>query len=453
MVSVKKSLYYVFLRDCIYTTSKVFYGKRAIRYLEPLPEDKPIIFVGNHRCTFNDPILIATQGRVQPAFMTRADVFKNPTVAKFFNSIRMMPIYRQRDGADFIQKNEAIFDDCVNLLKHNREIVIFGEGSHSDIRRLRLLKKGFARIGFAAMAELDGDLDIRVIPVGLEYGDFVKMGHDLTVTFGEHIHMKDYWALYEENPNKALVKIKKDVFNSLKELIIHIPSKEHYESVESLREISRPWLYEKMNLEQPDLHEKQAAEQALINAQTEFEAAEPEAMQDFASEINTYHNELQTLNFRNHLVANPPKSQMSKLVQILLMIPFFPIYLFGLITNYLPYKIPTIFSKKNFKDRMYHGSINMNMGMFLYAFFWFVQTLMVLLITRSWWMTLAFAILMPLCGLFAFRFYIAMKKIFHQWRYIGFSRKNPEKAVNLRSQYENIIKTTEGILGKYPQNT
>lgn len=438
-------------RDSIYTASKVFYKKRNIVFLEPLPDDKPVIFVGNHQCTFNDPVLLATQARIQPAFMTRADVFKKPLARKFFNSIRMMPIYRQRDGADFVQKNEEVFNVCVNLLEHNREIVIFGEGSHSGFRRLRHLKKGFARIGFAAMEKAEGDLDIRVIPVGFNYEHFVKMGRDLTITYGEHVHMKDYWALYEENPNKALVKIKKDVQQSLQKLMIHIPSVDYYEEVEKLRIFTRPWLYDYMALENPEALVKQRAEQKMIDAQTAFEKAEPEAMQRFADKINHYHDELEQLNFRNHLVVKPPQSALALLMQFLLMLPFLPFYLFGLITNYLPYQIPVVFAKKNFKDEMYHSSIRMTMAMFLYVFFWFVQTLLVLLIFKSWWITLLFFVLMPLCGWFAFKYYIAFKKAFHQWRYLSFSKKNSEKVNDLQQQQQQIIKTTQELLEKYPQ--
>lgn len=449
MISVKKSYYYVFLRDCIYTTSKFFYKKRSIRYLEPLPDNKPIIFVANHQCTFNDPILIATQGRIQPAFMTRADVFKKTLVRKFFNSIRMMPIYRQRDGADFIQKNEEIFEVCVNLLENNREILIFGEGSHSGFRRLRILKKGFARIGFAAMERQNGDLDLRVIPVGLNYEDFFKMGQDLTVNFGEHIRMRDYWALYEENPNKALNKIKNDAHKALKKLIIHIPSKDYYDTVEDLRIYTCPWLYDYLGLENPDAHEKQDAEQKMIDAQTKFEVAEPVAMQTFAENVSQYKSDLEKLNFRNHLIRKAPGSRLALVVQFLLFLLLSPVYLFGLITNYVPYKLPEIFAKKQFKDPMFHTSIQMNGGMFVYGFFWFVQTLLVLLISKSWWIALIFGILMPLCGWFAFRFYLAFKKAYHQWRYIGFSAKNPSKKEQLEKQYNNIIETTKRMIEKY----
>ena len=449
MISNKKTRLYQFLRTLMYLASRLFYKEVAIKYVAPLPKDKPIIFVGNHLCTFNDPILISVNTGLYPAFLTRADVFKKPLVRRFLTSIRMLPIYRRRDCADFIERNEAIFDTSIKQLEANLQFVIFGEGSHSSFRRLRGLKKGFARIGFEALKRYSGEFELYIVPVGVEYSHFAKMHQTVTQTFGRPILLKKYWPQYCENTNQALTVIKDEVSEALQKLVIHIPSQEHYYAVESLRIVARPWLYQHLGLETPDPHQKMNAEQQMIMAQTAFEKEEPDEMRQFAQDIDQYHKELERLNFRNHLIHNSTPSRLKLMGQFVLMLPFFPLYLLGVITGYLPYIIPVRFTNRTFKDVMFHGPINMVGGFVSFLSFWLLETLLVQLIWHNELITLGFALLMPFSAWFAFRYWIQLKKWWHKWRYASFSKRKPEKMVELKEAYERVIEKTEEMLEKY----
>lgn len=437
------------MRAVIYLTTRLFYKKVAVRYVEPLPRDKPIIFVGNHLSTFLDPILISVNTGLYPAFLTKADVFANPLARRFLFSLRMLPIYRRPDGADFIQRNEVVFDTSIQQLEANLQFVIFGEGSHSSFRRLRELKKGFARIGFAALERHDGALDVQIVPVGVEYSDFTKMHQTVTQTYGRPIPLKKYLPDYRKDPVQTLIAVKQDVYNALQQLLIHIPTQEHYDAVESLRIIARPWLYHYLGLSDPDAHERLAAEQRLIGAQTRFEEAAPGEMRVLAGDIRRYRQTLDDLNFRHRLVHEPLSRRWRLLGRLLLLLPLLPFYLLGVITGYLPYKLPVWFSKRTFKDHMYLPAVNMTGAMFLFPVFWLLETLLVHTIWNSETITLAFAVLMPFSAWLAFRYWIQLKKIWHEWRFIRFSEKHPERLAELRKQYDRILRSTEQMLASY----
>lgn len=452
MISSKKTRWYRFMRGLLYLTTRLFYRKIAVKYLAPLPKDKPIIFVGNHLSTFLDPILITVNTGLYPAFLTRADVFKRPLARRFLNSIRMLPIYRRKDGVDFIERNEAIFDVTIQQLEANLQFVIFGEGSHSSFRRLRELKKGFARIGFAALERNGGDLDVQIVPVGVEYSHFTKMHQTVTQTYGRPIPLREYLPDYRENPRQTLVKIVSDVYDALQSLIIHIPSQEHYHTVESLRILSRPWLPKYLSLQSSDPHEQLRAEQRLISALSDLEKNAPEEMDRFAQSIRECHQTLEELDFRPHLLHGPAPKRIQLLGQSLLFLLLLPLHLSGVVTSYLPYKIPVWFSRKNFRDKMYHPAVNMVGGMLLLPLFWLLETLLVQIIWGNGYWTLAFALLMPLSAWFSLRYWIALKKWWAKWRYLRFSDKNPAQISNLKERYEAILTQTEAILQKYPES-
>ena len=97
-----------------------------------------------------DPIVIASQLisklNQNTYYLTRADIFKKKIASNFFKSVYMLPIYRQRDGVNTVKKNEEVFDYCFDILNNKGNIIIFPEGNHSNIKKLRSLKKGIARI-------------------------------------------------------------------------------------------------------------------------------------------------------------------------------------------------------------------------------------------------------------------------------------------------------------------
>ena len=48
---------------------------------------------------------------------------------------------------------------------------------------------------------------------------------------------------------------------------------------------------------------------------------------------------------------------------------FLPLHLIGLISNYIPYKIPDLFVEKKVNDPHFHSSIKMSMGVILFILF------------------------------------------------------------------------------------
>ncbi|MCG8330830.1 MAG: 1-acyl-sn-glycerol-3-phosphate acyltransferase [Chitinophagales bacterium] len=448
MISNKKTLWYRFMRTLMYVTTRLFYKQIAVKYLEPLPRDKPIIFVGNHLSTFIDPILISVNTGLYPAFLTKSDVFQHPLVRRFLFSIRMLPIYRRRDGEDFIQRNEEVFDVSIQQLEAKLQFVIFAEGSHSSFRRLRELKKGFARIGFEALERNKGELDVQIVPVGVEYSDFRKMHQTVTQTYGVPIPLKKYLADYRQNPQLSLNIIKADVYQALQKLVVHIPTEEYYDEVEALRRIAGPWLYGYLKIDQTDPHQRMAAEQQMIDAQTALEANDPTAMQRLAKLVNIYQGELEKNNIRPWLIHSPSPSLIFLLAKLLLLILLSPLYLLGVLTSYLPYKLPVWFTERTFKDFMYHPAVNMTGGMVLFPLFWLVETVLVHAIWGNGMLTLAFALIMPIAAWFSLRYWIWLKKWWGRWRFLRFTRNKRAEWKGLKQQYEEIITSIRQMLEK-----
>lgn len=219
-----KKIWYYFLRT--YTQlGFLFYFKRIHKFgIENIPKNKAVLFVCNHPNALIDPLLIATTNHRITYFFTRASVFKKGIVEKLLHSVNMLPVYRIRDGINTIKKNEAVFAFGIDRLKEKFALLIFAEGSHSLLRKVRPLSKGFTRVVFGALEKYP-DLEIAIVPVGINYSEPTNMASEVSIFYGKPIEAKNYY-----NPNNlslATTELVKETSFALKEIVCHIETEEY----------------------------------------------------------------------------------------------------------------------------------------------------------------------------------------------------------------------------------
>jgi len=223
-----KDLGYRLLKTWIKTGLYLYYGKIKISGLENVPKDAPVLFLPNHQSALMDVLLIVVDCNRKPFFLTRSDIFTKPALKKFFAYLRMIPIYRIRDGREALKNNQAVFDRCAELFGKNQAIVMFPEANHNIKRRVRPLSKGFTRILFNAL-DRNPDQDIHIVPIGLNYKSNDGFPDKVSLFYGNSLVVND---LYDSNDLQGSVTcVKKMVSDSLKTLTTHIAAKENYETM------------------------------------------------------------------------------------------------------------------------------------------------------------------------------------------------------------------------------
>ena len=221
---------YSIVKLVVKTGLYTYHKKIVITGLDNIPTDKPVLFLPNHQSALVDVLLIATGCQRKPFFLTRADVFSSSWLNRIFSYFRMLPIYRMRDGRESLANNNLIFDTCSEILNRGEALVIFPEANHNLQRRVRPLSKGFTRILLRSF-ELYPELDIQLVPVGLNYKNAVHFPDEVAVHYGKSISAKSLFDL--DDVNKSSQSIKVIVSSRLKKLTSHIPNDEHYEATVS----------------------------------------------------------------------------------------------------------------------------------------------------------------------------------------------------------------------------
>lgn len=222
-----KNLFNGFLRFLVKIAIHLYFHKIRISGKENIPKNVPIILVANHQNALLDPLLLATHTRLRPWFLTRASVFKHPVAAKILHFIRMLPVYRVRDGFSTIQQNQKTFEATFEVLKKNGTVIIFAEGSHSLMRNLRPLSKGFTRMAFG-LKENYPELRPVILPVAIEYSAHQRTGSFVRICFGK--------AIPVDMPHSQSGKLTKAVETKLSQMVVQIPEQGYDRTLEKLRE-------------------------------------------------------------------------------------------------------------------------------------------------------------------------------------------------------------------------
>ncbi|VAW26558.1 hypothetical protein MNBD_BACTEROID07-745, partial [hydrothermal vent metagenome] len=250
--------------------NKIFYRKVVYVHREKVPLQDHLIFTPNHQNALMDALAIEFSFRNQFVFVARSDIFKKKFIARILYFLKILPVYRIRDGYESLRKNEMVFKKTLDIIRNKNGFVILPEGNHAGFRRLRALKKGFARIAFQAEEASGFLLDIKIIPVGINYSNYENVHSDLLVVFGDAFSVSEFYEAYRTHPAKAYNLIKAKLSERLKPLMIHIDSS-FYDAYDFFRKTYRDEACRQMALDSNNLYDRFKVEKDIIARLKRFE--------------------------------------------------------------------------------------------------------------------------------------------------------------------------------------
>lgn len=392
-----------------------------------------------------DAIMVGSAQPRRTWFLARSDVFRKKLLARFLTFIGIIPIYRLLEGAENLQKNDETFDKCSKMLEENKAIIIFSEGLCIQERRLRKLKKGTARIAFGSEEKNNFGLDVTIVPVGINYSSTPwKFRSGLYIEYGEPFALSAYKELYQQDKARAMNVFTRDLESRMKKTLIVIENKENDELVNTLEEILLPEWSEAAKVDPKNSKETHAITRQIVETINEADKNSPEQVRALAQRVAEYKRLLGTLQLRDWLLRPKNINGMgpaSLLADFAFFFLLFPFWIFGVITNYLPYKIPYLITKKIVRQIEWHASMNGTISVFMWQLFFGLESLAVALVFRNWFVLGGFMIAMPVCGMIAQAYWVRMKKSRGRSRLISSFKKN-------RAEVEQLIHSRAEIVSE-----
>ena len=380
---------------------RIYFKNKVISGRENIPKGKPVLFVANHPGAFMDPIVIGSYTGRSLYYIARGESFQNKFAAWFFKKIHMIPVYRKEQTPELTHKNEAVFDACYKHFENRRALMIFPEGTSKIEYRLRKVKSGAARIALGAEAKNNFELGLTIVPVGITYSNPMNFRTDVQLNFGKAIPIETYKDRYQTDTFATSKLLTKEIERSIKDEMLLVENRENDEVFDQLQKL----YFEEMikRFEVPDLssNERLELKNDLIKAIDYFKSSAPIFTDKLRQLLNEYFMKMKDIEskhpeFNKRLVCG--KSSIT--THVISLILGVPLFVLGIVFNYIPYRISGVLTEKYSQRDDFTGGLRLVIGTFLFLriyVFWgllFLQFFNLLII-------LGLLFLIPLLGMFS----------------------------------------------------
>jgi 1-acyl-sn-glycerol-3-phosphate acyltransferase len=373
----------------------VFTGRK-----ENVSKDRPVIFAPNHRNALLDALMLVYAGYPlkQVVFLARADIFKQKFVAWILRGLRIIPVFRIRDGKDNLNRNSEIFNNAARILKNNNPIAIFPEARHNPKQSLLPIQKAVPRIVLPTEASRAFELNSQIVPVSIYYRDIFGFLSDAYVTFGTPIDVSKYKEVYDENPGLATNQLRLELERSLKSMVVDIWNDEFYDEYRHAID----WNGDKIAKEkfsdrkdgflQSSLHIVRSLDDLYENDRPAFNTR--------IAGFREAYNILQAHGLTTKDRLWETSGSLNLFIRFKALVLTSPLMLFGFLNGLFPLLI----NKKLlslFKDKQFVPSVRYASGLIFVPVFDLIQSLLLGALTKNWLLALVYFLVMPATFYFA----------------------------------------------------
>lgn len=421
----------------------VFFKRNKISNIKNIQVNTPVILAMNHPNAFMDPV--AFSALVYPPrvrYLARGDAFKKGIITWILESFGIIPIFRIQDGGkEGLLKNDETYTIVNHLLQKNKKIIIFAEGICIQERRLRALKKGVPRMIFGAMSEYDLK-NLTVVPIGVNYSNPSQFRGTVFFNIGEPISVNDYMASYNQAPAKTMNVFLVDLAAKMKQLIVNINYRRSEKVIEHLEIILKHDFFKSKKLNEKNLEHDFLFSTEVVDVINKAEEIIPEKIVELTDKTSYYFSELKKYKLKDWLI-NPDKQKginyFTVYLKIIFLIITTPIYIIGLLGNYIPYKLSYFITSKKVKIKEFKASFYMGIGAMLflinYALLFFIPKVL-----YSSWLGLLIVVISFICGYTCLYLSPIRKKTIGMIRVLSLKSKNEKRFNDLLHQRAEIIK-------------
>ncbi len=209
------------MRRLVRTSMPWMFSAIEIRGMDRIPTDTACIVSPNHVSAFLDALLVGAFAPTDMHYLSRASAF-GTRWDWFLEALKMVPIYRRRDGFETLSRNRAIFRRQREKLREGNALLMFSETEHALTYHLRPLSRGSARFALETRAAIDDE--VLLVPVGINYYHLQRPGFKVSVIVGEPIPVSAYDEQYAEDAARCINALRRDLASRMKECLL-LPNK------------------------------------------------------------------------------------------------------------------------------------------------------------------------------------------------------------------------------------
>lgn len=215
-------LIYFLLRLLTAAITTLYYRRYTVLGRPHTYFDGPAIIVSNHPSTLMEPLNVGLHIQQEMFFLANYGLFRHPVSRWILTRLYCIPVKRREDVSEGESRNnDEAFEKSYQHMEARGVLYIAAEGVSWMHRWVRDFKTGAARIAFGAERRNQWALDVKIIPVGLDYAAPHHFRSNVTVHFGAPVLARDWQVAYETNPEQAVNDLTDHLQRRVTALTVH----------------------------------------------------------------------------------------------------------------------------------------------------------------------------------------------------------------------------------------
>ena len=357
--SVRHNIFSRFVQILARSLAEIFFGRLRIIGVENLRPDQGAILAANHPNTFLDPLLITAIAPGRLHYWAKSTLWKLPMLGGVLDSLGALPVYRRQDSPSRSGGNKQTLNIAAKKLEHGAHILIFPEGVSEPGLSLKPIKTGAARLGFQALEAGGWKNDIVIAPIGIDYHEPTIFRTHVTIRIGKPVSLLSYKSAYEAHPRNTVLEITETVSERLKDLLPHLEEPELETLVLRIQRLYGDQILQIMNE-----RDETAARKAISEAVNHYQKLDPDTVYLFNQRVGAYFTEREMWSGKD----DPAKPGVLEILKMLL--GFFSIATYGLLVNWIPYRLTGKFAEWLTVSPVWKATAKMVLGGMIFGLYY-----------------------------------------------------------------------------------
>ena len=377
--------WYSFLLPYVNWHTRRAYRRFEVHGKKNIPKDSALVFGVNHSNTLMDALVLLSADNIKKVFIARGDIFKSPIVAKILNFLRILPIFRIRNGVAAVRQNDDSLNKAVDVIHDHVDLYLFPEGTHRTKHSLMRMGKGLFHIAVDANKQFGDKSPIYIIPTAIEYGDYFRYRSTAMINFGKPINVTEFFKNTTEENEAANINLLKDqLYDEISKLFTYIPDDEDYDAI---------WEIVKMKNEKRagGLYQKMHRNRATVDKVLKFKEEQPEEAKGYFKRVMDFAKERkrQKISVMSTARKYPLLNFLWKFAVLLVGLPYF---MASAVVN-LPVWLTTLIIKGKLIDKAFNNTVSFGVEFVLFPIIFVVGTI-ILFCNLPWYWALVGTVLL-----------------------------------------------------------
>jgi len=279
------------------------------------------------------------------------------------------------------------------------------------------------------MVKNNWELNVTMIPVGLSYSNAIKFKSNVIVRYGSPINLKTFEQQYDLDEFDAVNQLTNQIETALSKLTTNVNDLASEEIVSALELIYKKELMADLGLDSRNKSDDFSATKGLVNGVEWYFKNKPDKVEEFKEKFQNYQNHLSLLKLKDEFLDPSNKSiTFFERIQIVTYIILgFPIYLYGIINNIIPYKLPRLIAKQFARRKSEIAPTKLITGIGVFVIYYTLEILIFSLLVNNQLLTIIYILSLIPSGNFVLAYIYRIRKyrqhlrfltIFYQKRYL-----------------------------------